>query len=71
MEDTVLPTLEQHFGNLTDPRIDRTKLHELFDICALIAGADNRKDVEEFRKARLDSVPLTDLYLWDLGDGQA
>ncbi len=46
MEDEILPTLESHFGNLTDPRIDRTKLHKLLDIlviaiCAVIAGADN------------------------------
>jgi len=59
MEETVLPTLEQHFGNLTDPRIDRTKLHKLLDIlviaiCAVIAGADNWEDVEEFGKARLE-----------------
>jgi len=59
MEDQVLPTLEQHFGNLTDPRIDRTKLHQLLDIlviaiCAVIAGADNWEDVEVFGKARLE-----------------
>jgi predicted transposase YbfD/YdcC len=59
MEEQVLPTLEQHFGNLTDPRIDRTKLHKLLDIlviaiCAVIAGADNWEDVEEFGKARLE-----------------
>jgi predicted transposase YbfD/YdcC len=58
MEDQVLPTLEEHFGDLTDPRIDRTKLHKLLDIlviaiCAVIAGADNWEDVEEFGKARL------------------
>jgi len=46
MEDSVLPTIEQHFGDLADPRIDRTKLHELMNIlviavCAVIAGADN------------------------------
>ncbi len=59
MEDTVLPTIEQHFGDLTDPRVDRTKLHELINIlviaiCAIIAGADNWEDVEEFGKARLE-----------------
>lgn len=59
MEDTILPTIEQHFGGLTDPRIDRTKLHELMNIlviaiCAAIAGADNWEDVEEFGKARLE-----------------
>ena len=59
MEDSVLPTIEQHFGDLTDPRIDRTKLHELMNIlviaiCAILAGADNWEDVEEFGKARLE-----------------
>jgi len=59
MEDSVLPTIEQHFGDLADPRIDRTKLHELMNIlviavCAVIAGADNWEDVEEFGKARFE-----------------
>jgi predicted transposase YbfD/YdcC len=59
MENHVLPTIEQHFGDLADPRIDRTKLHKLLDIlviaiCAVIAGADNWEDVEEFGKARLE-----------------
>jgi predicted transposase YbfD/YdcC len=59
MDDKVLPTIEQHFGDLTDPRIDRTKLHELINIlvialCAVIAGADNWEDVEEFGKARIE-----------------
>jgi predicted transposase YbfD/YdcC len=59
MENTVLPTLDQHFGDLSDPRVDRTKLHKLMNIlviaiCAVIAGADNWEDVEEFGKARLE-----------------
>ncbi len=59
MEDNVLPSIEQHFGDLTDPRVDRTKRHKLIDIlviaiCAIIAGADNWEDVEEFGKARLE-----------------
>jgi len=59
MEDQVIPTIEQHFGDLTDPRIDRTKLHKLLDIlviaiCAVIAGADNWEDVEEFGNARVE-----------------
>src|SRR4030067_826341 len=59
MEDKVLPTIEQHFGDLTDPRVDRTKLHDLLNIlvialCAVIAGADNWEDVEEFGKARIE-----------------
>ena len=59
MEHTVLPTIGQHFGDLSDPRVDRTKLHELMNIlviaiCAVIAGADNWEDIEEFGKARLE-----------------
>ena len=58
MKNEVLPAIENHFGDLTDPRIDRTKLHKLLDIlviaiCAVIAGADNWEDIEEFGKARL------------------
>jgi predicted transposase YbfD/YdcC len=59
MEDNVLPPIEQYFGDLTDPRIDRTKLHKLLDIlviaiCAVIAGADNWEDIEEFGQARIE-----------------
>ena len=43
MEDNIIPSIEQHFSDMTDPRIDRTKLHKLIDIlviaiCAIIAG---------------------------------
>jgi predicted transposase YbfD/YdcC len=59
MELPILPTLEQHFSDLTDPRVDRTKLHKLVDIlgiaiCAVVAGADNWEDVEAFGKAKVD-----------------
>lgn len=59
MKNEVLPAIENHFGGLADPRIDRTKLHKLIDIlviatCAVIAGADNWEDVEEFGKARIE-----------------
>jgi predicted transposase YbfD/YdcC len=59
MEDRISGAIEQHFGNLEDPRVDRTKLHKLMDIlviaiCAVIAGADNWEDMEEFGKVRLD-----------------
>jgi predicted transposase YbfD/YdcC len=59
MENNVLPSIEQHFGDLSDPRVDRTKRHKLIDIlviaiCAVIAGADNWEDVEEFGKARIE-----------------
>jgi predicted transposase YbfD/YdcC len=59
LEDEVLPTIENHFGDLTDPRIDRTKLHKLLDIlviaiCAVIAGADNWEDVAAFGQAKIE-----------------
>jgi predicted transposase YbfD/YdcC len=46
------------FENLTDPRVERTRRHELFDmvvvaLCATLAGADSWVDVERFGIARL------------------
>jgi len=59
MGEEILPTIEQHFGELTDPRVDRTKLHKLIDIlvialCAIIAGADNWEDIADFGQAKID-----------------
>lgn len=47
------------FENLTDPRIERTRRHELFDLlvvalCGTIAGADSWADIERFGNDRLD-----------------
>ena len=47
------------FAELTDPRMARTRVHDLFDIvvvalCGTIAGADGWADVERFGKERLD-----------------
>jgi predicted transposase YbfD/YdcC len=57
MVDQIPAGIEKHFGNIEDPRIERTKLHKLVDImviaiCAVIAGSDNWEDIEEFGKAR-------------------
>lgn len=46
-----------HFAELTDPRIDRTRLHGLLDIvaiavCAVVAGAETWEDIEEFGHAK-------------------
>jgi predicted transposase YbfD/YdcC len=46
-----------HFGELTDPRIDRSRLHDLLDIvaiaiCAVVAGAESWDDIEEFGNAK-------------------
>ena len=45
------------FSDLTDPRVDRTKRHKLLDILgltiiAVLCGADNWVEVEEFGKIR-------------------
>lgn len=45
------------FENLTDPRVKRTRRHELFDLvvvalCGTIAGGDTWADIERFGKER-------------------
>src|SRR5512137_2458423 len=57
MDTPNLATLDQYFSDLADPRVERTKLHQLVDIlviaiCGVIAGADNWEDVEAFGKAK-------------------
>ena len=47
------------FENLTDPRLERTRRHELFDLivvalCATIAGSDGWADIERFGIERLE-----------------
>jgi predicted transposase YbfD/YdcC len=59
MEEGISGAIAEHFSDIEDPRIDRTKLHKLIDIlviaiCAVIVGADNWEDVEEFGEARLE-----------------
>jgi predicted transposase YbfD/YdcC len=53
------PRLRDHFAALPDPRIDRTKRHQLLDIvtiaiCAVLCGADSWVDVELFGQAKLE-----------------
>lgn len=50
-------TLLDHFTNLTDPRIDRTKEHKLIDIiaiaiCGMLCGADNWVAMEQYGNAK-------------------
>jgi predicted transposase YbfD/YdcC len=52
-------SLAHHFADLTDPRVDRTKLHDLLDIvtiaiCAVVAGADAWEQIEQFARAKQD-----------------
>src|SRR4051812_24358889 len=52
-------SIYEHFHTLPDPRIERTKLHDLHDIltialCAVICGADGWEDMAEFGHAKYD-----------------
>ena len=45
MPSLPMTTIHQHFASLDDPRVDRTKDHQLLDLltialCAIICGAD-------------------------------
>lgn len=50
-------SIAEHFADLTDPRIERTRRHELLDIvtialCAVISGAETWVDLEEYGRAK-------------------
>ena len=53
----MLPSLLQHFADLPDPRVNRTRLHRLSDIlgialCAVICGADSWVEMEQYGLAK-------------------
>lgn len=57
MSEPTRRDLKEYFAKLEDPRIDRSKRHELLDIifiviCAVICGADNWVEIEAFGKAQ-------------------
>ena len=48
-----------HFADLDDPRVERTRRHKLVDIiaiaiCAIICGADSWVHVEFFGRSKLE-----------------
>jgi predicted transposase YbfD/YdcC len=52
-------SLIDHFAQLSDPRVERTKLHPLLSIitiaiCAVIGGAESWDDIELFGEAKAD-----------------
>ena len=52
-------SIVEHFGQVVDPRVERTKRHQLLDIitiaiCAVIGGADDWVEVEQFGNDKLD-----------------
>lgn len=59
MDERPLIMVDRFFADLPDPRIERTKRHQLTDLlsialCAVLAGADSFVEIEEFGHARLD-----------------
>jgi predicted transposase YbfD/YdcC len=57
MSEPTNASLPNHFAELSDPRVERTKRHHLLDIvviaiCAVISGADNWVDMEAYGQAK-------------------
>lgn len=57
MSNGVAIAVFEHFRELSDPRVERTKKHLLLDIvllsiCAVIGGAEGWSDIEEFGKQK-------------------
>ena len=52
-------TISEHFLSITDPRVDRTKRHQLIDIitiaiCGILCGANSWVEIEVFGKTRAE-----------------
>jgi predicted transposase YbfD/YdcC len=59
MPPSPLASFQTYFAEIEDPRVERTRRHELLDIivvaiCAVICGADDWVDVEAWGNAKLD-----------------
>ena len=59
MSTSPLASFQAYFADIEDPRVERTRRHELLDIivmaiCAVICGADDWVDVEAWGNAKLD-----------------
>ena len=57
MADLTASSLTEHFIELDDPCIQRTKRHDLRDIsviavCAVICGVDNSVEIEKFGRPK-------------------
>jgi predicted transposase YbfD/YdcC len=53
------PSLIEHFQNLPDPRVNRTKDHDLIDVliigvCCILCGGESFNDMEDFGEAKHD-----------------
>jgi len=59
MVQEAVASVAVHFGNLKDPRVQRSQIHPLINIvviglCAVICGAQSFTEMEEFGKAKRD-----------------
>ena len=59
MSSNPATSIAAHFGDLQDPRVDRTKLHPLLDIlviaiCGVIRAANDWEAVAEFGRSKED-----------------
>lgn len=59
MQSPATPSLIEHFKNLADPRMARTRDHELIDvlviaICCLLCAGESFNDMEDFGRAKED-----------------
>jgi len=59
MDEQTGTSIERHFADLQDPRVERTKRHKLLDIvvlaiCGVICGADDWVSIQEFGEAKLE-----------------
>jgi len=57
MDPTPRTSIEAHFARLTDPRVERTRVHRLGELvtialCAVLCGADDWVAVETFGRAK-------------------
>src|SRR5438067_10863928 len=57
MDPTLPPSMGAHFARLTDPRVERTRVHRLGELvtialCAVLCGADDWGAVETFGHAK-------------------
>jgi hypothetical protein len=56
-QETLGSCLEQYFGQIPDPRVERTRAHQLLDIIAIallavLAGADSWVAIETYGNAK-------------------
>lgn len=59
MPTTASPSLIEHFQHLKDPRVDRTRDHDLIDVlviavCCLLCAGESFNDMEDFGLAKQD-----------------